>query len=204
MAQPHQSPYLLDVIGWYPRLRKPVYHHKIPQVPGVEAIGLGPLLGPLQGLGLRRLGQVRLDSGALHLLDDVAPAGGGLHGDGDLLTGEPLCEPIEPLSEALAVGGTDLASVYFAAVDLYVVEGDLLPMHVESTYNVHFRGSSSSVQLTQHGYGLTIPASELGRPHFIEPLPGAFSCHLFRQFLDGVLGRSPNTSCRKFATSSIA
>src|SRR5215208_4221662 len=64
--------------------------------------------------------------------------------------------------------------------------------------------SSSSVQLTQHGYGLTIPASELGRPHFIEPLPGAFSCHLFRQFLDGVLGGSPNTITRKFATSSIA
>jgi hypothetical protein len=51
-----------------------------------------------------------------------------------------LGEPIEPLSEALAVGGTDLASVYFAAVDLYVVEGDLLTMHVETTYNVHFRG----------------------------------------------------------------
>src|SRR5215204_794369 len=75
MAQPHQSPYLLDVIGWYPRLRKPVNYHKIPQVPGVKAIGLGPLVAPLQGLGLRRLGQVRLDSGTLHLLEDVAPAG---------------------------------------------------------------------------------------------------------------------------------
>src|SRR5215211_7971948 len=106
----------------------------------VEAIGLGPLVAPLKGLGLRRLGQVRLDSGTLDLLEDVAPAGCSLHGDGDLLSGEPLCEPIEPLSEALAVSGTDLASVYFAAVDLYVVEGDLLPMRVESTYNVHFRG----------------------------------------------------------------
>src|SRR5829696_8782329 len=140
MAQPHQSPYLLDVIGWNPRLRKPVYHHKIPQVPGVEAIRLGPLLGPLQGLGLRRLGQVRLDSGALHLLDDVAPAGGGLHGDGDLLSGEPLGELIEPLSEALAGGRADLAAMYFAADHLYVVEGDLLSMYVESTYNIHFRG----------------------------------------------------------------
>jgi len=59
MPKPHQSPYLLDVIGWYPRLRKTVDHHKIPQVPGVEAIDLGPLVAPLKGLGLRRLGEVR-------------------------------------------------------------------------------------------------------------------------------------------------
>src|SRR5215204_4893039 len=39
-------------------------------------------------------------------------------------------------------------------------------------------GSSSSVIYLIRGYDLTIPASELGRPHFIEPLPGAFSCHL--------------------------
>src|SRR5215211_4492721 len=96
----------------------------------VEAVGLGPLLAPLQGLGLRRFCQVRLDSGTLHLLDDVAPAGCSLHGDGDLLTGEPFGELIKPLSKALPVGGADLAAVYFAALHLYVVEGDLLPMYV--------------------------------------------------------------------------
>src|SRR5215211_7512398 len=103
----------------------------------VEAVGLGPLLAPLQGLGLRRFCQVRLDSGTLHLLDDVAPAGCSLHGDGDLLTGEPFGELIEPLSEALASGRADLAAMYFAAVHLYVVEGDLLTVHIETTYNVH-------------------------------------------------------------------
>src|SRR5215208_4246459 len=103
----------------------------------VEAIGLGPLLAALQGFGLRRLCQVRLDARPPKFLDDVAPAGGGLHGDGDLLTTEPFGELIEPLSEALAVGGADLAAMYFATLYLYVVEGDLLPMHVETTYNVH-------------------------------------------------------------------
>src|SRR5215216_5456877 len=107
---------------------------------GVEALSLGPLLAPLQGLGLRRFCQVRLDSGTLHLLDDVAPAGGGLYGDGDLLTGEPFGELIEPPSKALPVGGADLGAMYFAAVHLYVVEGDLLPMYVETTYNVHLVG----------------------------------------------------------------
>src|SRR3712207_4088458 len=104
--------YLLDMMGWYPRLRKPVYDHQVPQVPGVYAIGLGALLAALQGLGLRRLCRVRLDAGSPKFLDHVAPAGGCLYGDGDLLTGEPLGELIEPPSEALASGRADLASMY--------------------------------------------------------------------------------------------
>jgi hypothetical protein len=66
-------------------------------------------------------------------------------------------------------------------------------MYVETTYNVHFRGLLKLRYLPDTGM-ISSPASELGRPHFIEPLPEAFSCHLFerRPFLlfpvvDGLL-----------------
>src|SRR5215210_4392055 len=159
---------------------------------GVEAIGLGPLLAPLQRLGLRRLRQMRLDSGSAKLLDDVAPAGGGLHGDGDLLTREPFGELIEPGPQALAGSRADLAAMQLAALHLYVVEGDLLSMYVETTYNVHV-GPPQAPLFTRHGYGLTASASELGRSLFTKVLLAlAFSCHLFRQFHDGVLRSSPS------------
>src|SRR5215210_1710316 len=146
---------------------------------GVEAIGLGPLLAPLQRLGLRRLRQMRLDSGSAKLLDDVAPAGGGLHGDGDLLTREPFGELIEPGPQALAGSRADLAAMQLAALHLYVVEGDLLSMYVETTYNVHV-GPPQAPLFTRHGYGLTASASELGRSLFTKVLLAlAFSCHLF-------------------------
>lgn len=54
VTQAHQCPDLLDVLGRYPRLRKPVYDQQIP------------------------------------LLHHVAPAGGGLHCDGGILSGEAL------------------------------------------------------------------------------------------------------------------
>jgi hypothetical protein len=45
--------------------------------------------------------------------------------------------------------------MYLSAVHLYVVEGDLLTVHVETTYNVHV-GPPQAPLLTSHGYGLTI------------------------------------------------
>src|SRR5215211_4030170 len=149
----------------------------------VEAVGFGSLLAALQGLGLRGLCQVRLDARPPKFLNHVAPAGCSLHGDGDLLTGEPFGELIKPLSKALPVGGADLAAVYFAALHLYVVEGDLLPMYVETTYNVHFRGLLKLRYLPDTGM-ISSLASVLGRPPFTKLLLAlAFSCHLFPRFL---------------------
>ena len=48
MPEPHQRPDLLDVIGWYPRLRKPVDHQQVPQMAGIQAISLGALFATLQ------------------------------------------------------------------------------------------------------------------------------------------------------------
>src|SRR5215210_62720 len=125
---------------------------------------------------------MRLDSGSAKLLDDVAPAGGGFHGDGDLLTTEPFGELIEPGPQALAGSRADLAAMQLAALHLYVVEGDLLSMYVETTYNVHV-GPPQAPLFTRHGYGLTASASELGRSLFTKVLLAlAFSCHLFMEY----------------------
>src|SRR5688500_18139492 len=75
-----------------------------------------------------------LDPGALEFLNHKTPARGGFQRE---------CRPLvarkarEPAAQVLPGGGTDLCAKDFAGLCLYVVEGDLLPMHVESTYNVH-------------------------------------------------------------------
>src|ERR687897_2364347 len=75
-----------------------------------------------------------LDPGALEFLNHKTPARGGFQRE---------CRPLvvrkarEPAAQVLAGGGTDLSAKEFAGLCLYAVEGDLLPMHVQSTYNVH-------------------------------------------------------------------
>src|SRR5215203_6266292 len=75
-----------------------------------------------------------LDPGALEFLNHKTPARGGFQRE---------CRPVvarkarEPAAQVLPGGGTDLSAKDFAGLCLCVVEGDLLPMHVESTYNVH-------------------------------------------------------------------
>src|SRR3954463_7115668 len=101
-------------------------------MPGIKAVGLGTLFATLQGLGLRGLCQVWLYSRSAKFFDHVAPAGGGLYSDSDLLTTELLGELAEPLPQALASGRADLATMYLSGLHLDVVEGDLLPMYVET------------------------------------------------------------------------
>jgi hypothetical protein len=36
------------VIGWYPRLRQTVDYQQVPQMAGIQAIGLGSLFAALQ------------------------------------------------------------------------------------------------------------------------------------------------------------
>ena len=88
---------------------------------------------PRQGAGLGGLGQVSLTARPLDLLDHESPARGGFQGECRLVA----LQPGEPTTQPLAGGGPYLAGFHLAGVDLYVVEGDLLPMHVESAYNLH-------------------------------------------------------------------
>ena len=76
---------------------------------------------------------MRLNTRPQKLLYHVAPAGGGLHGDGRILAGEALGEALQPQAQVLPVGRLDLAAMDLAGLHFHVVEGDLLPMHVETT-----------------------------------------------------------------------
>ncbi len=58
-----------------PRLRKAVLYQQGTEMAGVDPIRLGPLLATPQGGGVRRLRQVRLDTGTLQLLDHEPPPG---------------------------------------------------------------------------------------------------------------------------------
>jgi hypothetical protein len=44
LAHPHQEAQILDVCGRDPRLRQPSLMEQIPQVPGIQPVGLGSLL----------------------------------------------------------------------------------------------------------------------------------------------------------------
>jgi hypothetical protein len=83
---------------------------------------------------------VRITARSLKLLDDVAPAGCSLQSEGGLPATEPFGELLEPTAQMLAVSRADLAPVALAGLYLYVVEGDLLTVHVETAYNVHVVG----------------------------------------------------------------
>lgn len=76
---------------------------------------------------------MRLDAGLVELLDHKSPARGGFQREGRLLA----LESRNSSAKALASCGADPAGFDLAGVDLYVVEGDLLPMYVKSAYNLH-------------------------------------------------------------------
>jgi hypothetical protein len=64
-----------------PRLREPADQQQLPQMPAVCPVGLRALLLALQSAGLRRLGQMRLSTNTLNLLNEKPPAGGRLQRD---------------------------------------------------------------------------------------------------------------------------
>jgi hypothetical protein len=103
-------------------------------MPSVGAVGLGPALGPAQGGGLGRLGQVRDDPGPLQLLDHIAPAGAPLQGEGHLLLAG---EAFQPGAQVQAVGRGDATRGHRPRVLIEVVEGQLLTMQIQPAYDGH-------------------------------------------------------------------
>src|SRR5215213_7917967 len=135
---------------------------QIPQVPGIQPVGLGSLLLAPHGPRVGRFGQVWLTARSLKFLDHEAPARGRFQREGGFLA----LEPGEPRTQILTRGGADLAGLDLAGVYLYIVEGDLLPMHVESAYNLHCGASSSSVT-DINAVMISLSALELRRSLFM-------------------------------------
>ena len=57
LAHPHEEAQILDVCGRDPRLRQPSLMEQIPQVPGIQPVGLGSLLLAPHGPRVGRFGQ---------------------------------------------------------------------------------------------------------------------------------------------------
>jgi hypothetical protein len=75
VAQPDLRAEIQQVIRRDPRLRQPIDHQQLPNVPGVRTIALRALLIPATGGGLRRLGQVHNRADRRQLIGDEPPAG---------------------------------------------------------------------------------------------------------------------------------
>jgi hypothetical protein len=146
-----------QVVGRDPRLRQPVDHQQLAQVPCVGAVGLGALLGAAACRGLGRLGQMHLGADRTQLLDDEPPAGRRLKRDLQPPTGEPRQER----ADLVTVGRRDARPADLAAVGVQPVGGDLRPMLIESHYDRHYGASSSS---TVDDLRASC-APELGRSH---------------------------------------
>jgi hypothetical protein len=129
-----QRPALQEPPRRDPAFRQPPLREQLPQVPGVGLVGLGvPLAAAGEG-GVGRLGDVRRDPGRGQLLGDVPPPGAPLHRERDALTPG---EPRQPAAQVLTVGRGDLAPLHLPGHGVEVVEGQLLPVDVQPSYDGH-------------------------------------------------------------------
>ena len=132
---------------------------QLAQVAGVGAVGLGAPLGAAQRPGVGRLGQVRAEPGALQLLGDEPPAGGGLQREVGLLA----VELSKPGAQLQAGGRAELPAASLAGVGVDPVVGDLPPVDVEAAYDGHrdllwlppLRSDAASVPHRAEGVPLT-------------------------------------------------
>ena len=134
LVQPDPGPDLEDVVRGDPGLGQPAHRQQLPQEPGVGPVGLGPLLTAALLGRVGRLGQMGPGPHPLELLDDEAPAGAALQGEGHVVA--PL-EALEPGPHLLAVGGGDLAPAHLSGAGVQIVERDLPAVNVQSSYDSH-------------------------------------------------------------------
>ena len=122
-----------DVLGRDPRLRQPVDHQQLAQMPGVRTIGLRALLVALAGARLRRLGQMHLRADPAQLLDHEPPPGRRLQRHLELLAGETLKEP----AHAGAIGRRHPPARHLAGRRVDPLRGDLRPMLIQAHHDRH-------------------------------------------------------------------
>ena len=131
-VQPNPLSDLEDDLRWDPRLGNLTSFQQLPKLAGVDRIGLRP---PLRTTPCRDLGGIRdmhLRPGRGAFLGDEPPAGAALHHHLHLTVelGQPLAEP-DPVRRC------DPTPLGLTRVEVDPVEGDLLPMNVEPSYDAH-------------------------------------------------------------------
>lgn len=141
VTQPHPRAQIEQMIGRDPRLRQPPVHQQLPQMPGVSAVGLGPLLLPAQRARLRRLAQMHPRANATQLLAHEAPARRRLQRHLELQARESLQEPPHPFT--VRRRHPRPADLPGHRVD--PLRRDLCSVLIQSHYDRHQGASSSSM-----------------------------------------------------------
>src|SRR5688500_17643099 len=109
----------------------------------IGAVGLRPLLPSPQRPRIGRLTNMSVEPRPAELLDHEQPAGRALQRDRAI----DAVEPGQPLPEAAAGRGSDLAPPLLTAVDVDVVVRDLATMHIKPTYDAHGTSFSSCMRV---------------------------------------------------------
>jgi hypothetical protein len=133
VPQPDPGAQIEDVIGRDPRLRQPLDHHQLPQMPGVRAVTLRALLRSPQPRGLRRLGQMHHRADPAQLLDEEPPAGRRLQRHLEL----PAAEALKELPHGSAISRRHTRALHLAGVGVDPLTGDLSSMLIKSHYDAH-------------------------------------------------------------------
>jgi hypothetical protein len=101
----------------------------------VGPIGLGVPLTAAQSRSIGRLGQVPAHPGMGQLLGDITPPGAAL--ECQMHLGPAGHVPCQPVGQLRPIGRGDPAPLQLTSVGVETVEGDLLPMDVQSSYDGH-------------------------------------------------------------------
>src|SRR5205807_7045922 len=128
--------------GRDPRLWQGPRGEELPEVAGIAAVRLCPVLGPAQGGGIGWFRHMSLDASLAELLDHEAPARAALDGKGSRAS----FHAGQPCPQVLAGGRCDPASMYLARMPVQVVGRDLRAVNVQTAYDAHLTSSRSLQQ----------------------------------------------------------
>jgi hypothetical protein len=134
-VQLQRRPALQHMARRDPALGQPPVGKQLPQVPRVGPVCLRVPLPTAQRGGVGRLADMRDRPGRREFLGHIPTAGTPLQRELDVVAaGEP---PRQPAGQMRPVGRGDLTTLQLAGIGVDIVEGDLLPMDVRSSYDGH-------------------------------------------------------------------
>jgi hypothetical protein len=146
-----QGPGLQNVCWRDPALGQPALAQQFPLQPGIRPVGLGAAFRAAGGGGFGRIRQIRAAAGPDQFLGHIPPPGAALHRERHippararvtglvgfvvgLVTGQVCAQPRRPRR---AIGRADLPTHHLTGDGVEIVEGDLLPVDIQATYDGH-------------------------------------------------------------------
>jgi hypothetical protein len=133
VTQPDPRAQIEHVIGRNPRLRQPLDHQQLAQMPSVRAVALGALLVPAPRARLGRLGEMHARMDRVQLLHHEAPTRRRLQRDLQLTAAKAPQEA----THSLTVRRSDAGARDLARPRIEPLRGDLRSMLIKSHYDRH-------------------------------------------------------------------